>query len=76
MLGAGGVGVLWGFPKIEGTLLGGPCKKGYGILGSMLGSPYLEIPSFEYPKVLIFGVRVSKTPLFCVRAVSMAGGKL
>ena len=29
-----------GFPKIRGTLFGGPHNKEYSILGSMLGSPY------------------------------------
>ena len=32
---------IWGFPKIRGTFLGGPCRKDYSILGSTLGSPYL-----------------------------------
>ena len=30
----------WGFPKIRGTLFGGPHNKDYSILGSILGSPY------------------------------------
>ena len=30
----------WGFPKIKGTLFGGPHNKDYSILGSILGSPY------------------------------------
>ena len=30
----------WGFPKIRGTLLGGPYNQDYSILGSILGSPY------------------------------------
>ena len=34
------VGAIWGFPKIRGTLFGGPYNKGYSILGSILGSPY------------------------------------
>ena len=29
---------IWGFPKIRGTLLGGPHNKDYSILGSILGS--------------------------------------
>ena len=29
----------WGFPKIRGTLLGGPYNKDNIILGSILGSP-------------------------------------
>ena len=32
--------VIWGFPKIRGTLFGGPQNKDYIILGSILGSPY------------------------------------
>ena len=31
----------WGFPQIGGYLLGGLYNKDYGILGSILGSPYL-----------------------------------
>ena len=31
-----------GFPKIRGTLLGGPYNKDYSILGSILGSPCFE----------------------------------
>ena len=34
-------GVYGGFPKIRGTIFGGPYKKDYSILGSTLGSPYL-----------------------------------
>ena len=30
----------WGFPKIRGTILGGPNNKDYSILGCILGSPY------------------------------------
>ena len=30
---------VWGFPKIWGTLIGGPHNKDYSILGSILGSP-------------------------------------
>ena len=30
---------IWGFPKIRGTILGGPYNKGYSILGLSLGSP-------------------------------------
>ena len=29
-----------GFPKMRGTILGGPHNKDYDILGSTLGSPY------------------------------------
>ena len=29
-----------GFPKLGGTLFGGPHNKDYSILGSILGSPY------------------------------------
>ena len=32
---------MWGFPKIRGTILGGPYNKDCNILGSVLGSPYL-----------------------------------
>ena len=32
---------IWGFPKIRGTLFGGPYNKDYSVLGSILGSPYL-----------------------------------
>ena len=32
-------GTMWGFPKIRGTLIGGPHNKDYSILGSILGSP-------------------------------------
>ena len=35
-----GVGLIWGFPKIRGTLSGGPYNKDYSILGSILGSPH------------------------------------
>ena len=31
---------MWGFPKIRGTILGGPYNKDHSILGSILGSPY------------------------------------
>ena len=31
--------MIWGFPKIRGTLLGGPHNKDYSILGSIVGSP-------------------------------------
>ena len=27
---------IWGFPKIKGTILGGPSNKDYSILGSIL----------------------------------------
>ena len=29
--------VIWGFPKIRGTLFGGPYNKDYSILGSIFG---------------------------------------
>ena len=29
---------MWGFPKIIGTLFGGPYNKDYNILGSILGT--------------------------------------
>ena len=44
-----GLEVIWGFPKIRGTLLGGPHNKDHSILGSILGSlysrklPYVQI---------------------------------
>ena len=31
--------MICGFPKIRGTLIGGPHNKDYSILGSILGSP-------------------------------------
>ena len=31
---------VWGFPRIRGTLFGGPNNEDYSILGSILGSPY------------------------------------
>ena len=31
---------IWEFPKIRGTLFGGPHNKDHSFLGSMLGSPY------------------------------------
>ena len=31
---------IWGFPKIRGTLFGGPYNKDYNIWGSILGYPY------------------------------------
>ena len=31
----------WGFPKLRGTLFGGPHNKDYSILGSILGSTIL-----------------------------------
>ena len=31
--------ITWEFPKIRGTLFGGPHNKDYSILGSILGSP-------------------------------------
>ena len=31
---------MWEFPEIRGTFWGGPSHKDYGILGSILGSPY------------------------------------
>ena len=34
------VTLIWGFPKIRGTLAGGPYNKDYNILESILGSPY------------------------------------
>ena len=36
------VAIGGGFPKISGTILGGPYNKDYSILGSILGSPHLE----------------------------------
>ena len=33
--------LIWGFPKIRGTLFGGPHNKDYSILGSIWGFPYL-----------------------------------
>ena len=33
---------MWGFPKISGTIFGGPNNKDCSILGSILGSPYLQ----------------------------------
>ena len=35
------LGYIWRFPKIRGTLFGGPHSKDYNILGSILESPYL-----------------------------------
>ena len=40
-----------GFPKIRGTIFGGPHNKDYSMLGSILGSPYFgklpnEVPTF------------------------------
>ena len=32
--------LIWGFPKIRGTIFGSPHNKDYSILGSILGSPY------------------------------------
>ena len=32
---------IWEFPKIRGTIFGGPYNKDYNILGSVFGSPYL-----------------------------------
>ena len=34
------MGVIWGFPRIRGTIFGGPNYKDYNILGYILGSPY------------------------------------
>ena len=34
------LGLFGRFPKLWGTLLGGPYYKDYKILGSILGSPY------------------------------------
>ena len=40
--------LIWGFPKIRGYLFGGPIKKDYSILGSILGSPYFgKLPSLH-----------------------------
>ena len=39
--------LIWGFPKIKGTLFGGPHNKDYSIWGSILGSPYFEKLPFE-----------------------------
>ena len=45
--------VIWGFPKIRGTLFGGPHNKDYSILGSILGSPYFgKLPYELYSKLL------------------------
>ena len=42
-------GIIWGFPEIRSTLLGGPYNKDYSILGSILGSPYLgKLPYKRY----------------------------
>ena len=30
--------IIWGFPKIRGTIWGGPHNKDYSILGAILGS--------------------------------------
>ena len=35
------IGVIQGFPKIRGTLFGGPYSKDYSIMGFILGSPIL-----------------------------------
>ena len=32
--------MMWGVPKIRGTLFGGPHNKDYSIWGSILGSHY------------------------------------
>ena len=38
----------WGFPKIRGTLIGGPRNKDYSILGSILGSPnFGNVPNIK-----------------------------
>ena len=34
-------GIMWGFPKIRGTILGGPNNKDYSIWGFILGPPIL-----------------------------------
>ena len=67
--------VIWGFPKIRGTILGGSDNKDYSILGSMLGShyfgklPYSESLRSMYmipPKVDRIWLRVddNKIPLY------------
>ena len=37
---SGHIALIWEFPKIRGSNLGGPHNKDYSILGSILGSPY------------------------------------
>ena len=45
---------IWGFPKISGTLFGGPHNKDYSILGSILGSPYFgKLPYRTCYKILL-----------------------
>ena len=39
--------LIQGFPKIRGTLAGGPHHKDYSILGSTWGSPYFEKLSYK-----------------------------
>ena len=44
---------MWGFPRIRGTLFGGPYNKDYSILGSILGSPYFgKVPNELESKLL------------------------
>ena len=39
---------IWVFPKIRGTLFGGPHNKDYSILGSILGFTYFgKLPYIE-----------------------------
>ena len=40
--------LIWGFPKIRGTFLGGPHNKDYSNFGSTLGSTYFGKLTYRY----------------------------
>ena len=51
--------LIWYFPKIKGTLVGGPDKKDYSILGSRLGFLFFgKLPYFlVYPFITTMSSR-------------------
>ena len=54
--------IIWGFPKNYGYLFGGPIKKDYSILGSILGSPHFgKLPLVQSEENI-------RHVLFCYRA--------
>ena len=48
-----GTSIQLGFPKIRGTILGGPHNKEYSKLGPILGSPHFgKLPGGHHPGTL------------------------
>ena len=51
-------GFIWGFPKIRGTILGGPYNEDSSILGSILGSPYFGKLPYTYRAMQIVSINL------------------